>query len=361
MVDLWGGLADPASAVPWRYDTLSVLFSGTKGVTATVTAAVIATGALDPHTPVREYWPEFTADVTVGQVLSHTAGLPYVDGDHDLLDSAGCAELLARQRPLWTPGSRVAYHPLTYGYLAGELLRRITGLSVGRLVRDMVAEPYGIDVHLGTPAQLDPRVARLLRAPDYAISTFLHDGERRRIVERMYRGLLDSDESMNSPAYRRAELAAGSATGTARSMARMYDLIRSGTIIPPGALNAATTTWSKGVDAINDRPALRSRLRARRPDRNVRPWRSRQGRVRPFGCGWWQTRRVARRGAGIPVRHERAAGRERRWPRRPPPGRARQGAVTCPSPPRRGHRNTRAGHPRVGVRHAVVDCETLRR
>ncbi|MBB3666174.1 CubicO group peptidase (beta-lactamase class C family) [Prauserella sediminis] len=251
VVDLWGGLADPASAVPWRDDTLCVLFSGTKGIVATVVAAL---DVLDPDAPVREVWPGFTADATIGHVLAHTAGLPYVDGEHDMLDNAACAALLAEQRPLWTPGTRVAYHALTYGHLVAELLRRATGRSVGTLVRETLAEPFGLDLHLGTPEYLDGRMARLLRAPGYAISTFLDDPERRKIVERMYAGLLDSDERMNSAAYRRAELAAGSATGTARSMARLYDLLGHGQVVAPDPLARATRTWSEGVDAINDRP-----------------------------------------------------------------------------------------------------------
>ncbi|MBB3050760.1 CubicO group peptidase (beta-lactamase class C family) [Prauserella isguenensis] len=251
VVDLWGGLADPGSAVPWREDTLCVLFSGTKGVVATVVAAL---DVLDPAAPVRDLWPEFTADATIGQVLSHTAGLPYVDGEHDMLDNRSCAALLAAQDPLWTPGTRVAYHALTFGHLVAELLRRATGRSVGTLVREVVAEPFGLDLHLGTPEHLDARTARLQRAPGYAISTFLDDPERRKVVERMYAGLLDSDERMNSAAYRRAELAAGSGTGTALSMARLYDLLARGHVVAPDTLARATRAWSEGVDALNDRP-----------------------------------------------------------------------------------------------------------
>ncbi|GAA1225836.1 serine hydrolase domain-containing protein [Prauserella halophila] len=251
VVDLWGGLADPASAAPWRDDTLCVLFSGTKGVVATVVAAL---DVLDPDASVRDLWPEFTADATIGHVLSHTAGLPYVDSPHDMLDNAACAALLSAQRPLWTPGSRVGYHALTHGHLVAELLRRATGRSIGTLVREVLAEPFGLELHLGTPECLDERMARLLRAPGYTISTFLDDPERRKIVERMYAGLLDSDERMNSAAYRRAELAAGSGTGTARSMARLYDLLARGHVVAPDALARATRTWSEGFDAINDRP-----------------------------------------------------------------------------------------------------------
>ncbi|ASR35664.1 penicillin-binding protein [Prauserella marina] len=251
LVDLWGGLADPERGKPWREDTLCVLFSGTKGVVA---AAVAALGVLDPDVEVCQYWPGFTEGVLVHHVLDHTAGLPYVDGAHDLLDSRTCADLLARQDPLWTPGSRVAYHALTYGYLVDELLRRTTGKSAGELVAEVLAGPHELDLHLGTPAALDQRVALLRRAPDYRISTFLDDPDRRRIVERMYSGLLDSDELINSVRYRRAGLAAGGATGTARAMATLYALLADDRIGSPDALARATRTWSRGTDVINDRP-----------------------------------------------------------------------------------------------------------
>ncbi|MEU3271048.1 serine hydrolase domain-containing protein [Saccharomonospora sp. NPDC006951] len=251
LVDLWGGLADADRGEPWRENTLCVLFSGTKGVVAAVVAAL---GVLDPEAEVRRYWPGFTEGVLVHHVLAHTAGLPYVDGEHDLLDSRACAELLAGQAPLWTPGSRVAYHALTYGYLVEELLRRTTGKSAGELVAEVLACPHELDLHLGTPAAFDERVALLRRAPDYRISTFLDDPGRRRIVERMYSGLLDSDDLMNSARYRRAGLVAGGATGTARAMAKLYALLTEGRIGSPEPLARATRTWSEGTDAINDRP-----------------------------------------------------------------------------------------------------------
>jgi CubicO group peptidase (beta-lactamase class C family) len=141
---------------------------------------------------------------------------------------------------------------MTYGYLATELVRRVTGQSLGELVQEVLAAPHGLDLRLYTPP--DVPVATLFRAPGYRISTFLQDEERRRIVERMYRGLLDSPETMNSPEYRGAEFAAGGATGTAASMARLYDLLLSGALVPQPVLAQATRTWSEGIDAINDRP-----------------------------------------------------------------------------------------------------------
>ncbi|WIV55041.1 serine hydrolase domain-containing protein [Amycolatopsis nalaikhensis] len=243
LVELWGGPG-------WTRDTLVVLFSGTKGVVATLMALLTAQGRIDPSSPVKAYWPEFSSgDARVSHVLSHTVGLPYVAADVSFLDNRANALALASQRPLWTPGTRVAYHAATFGYLCTELIRRVTGRSVGAVLRSLLGD---VDIHLGTPPSEDHRVARLTRSPDYRISTFLHDPRRRRIVEKMYRGLLDAD-TINAASYRRAELAAGGATGTAAAMARLYDRIRAG-LIPAPVLAEATRTWSSGTDAINDRP-----------------------------------------------------------------------------------------------------------
>ncbi|HWD05183.1 MAG TPA: serine hydrolase domain-containing protein [Amycolatopsis sp.] len=254
VLELCAGEAAPG--VEWTPDTRVVLFSGTKGIVATLMAILTSRGLIGPGERVARYWPEFAAagkaEVTVAQVLAHTVGLPYVEADLPMTDNAANAAALARQRPLWTPGSRVAYHALTYGYLATELLRRVTGQGTGELVRELLATPHALDLRLGTPASVP--VATLRRAPGYRISTFLEDEERRRVVERMYRGLLDSTATMNSPEYRGAELAAGGAAGTATSMARLYDLLMSGSLVPAAVLGQATRTWSEGVDAINDRP-----------------------------------------------------------------------------------------------------------
>jgi CubicO group peptidase (beta-lactamase class C family) len=258
LVWLCGGRADPGAGAPWRPDTLVVLFSGTKGIAATVAAMLMAHGLLDPDRPVCEYWPEFGAagkrGVRVHHVLAHSAGLPYVDPEPpDRLDNAANAAALAAQAPLWPPGERVAYHALTYGYLVAELARRVTGHSIGTLVRDLLAEPHGLDLHLGAAPELDGRLARVAAAPDYRISTFLTDPSRRATVERIY-GPVPFDELANSVDFRRAQLAGASAVGTADSMARLYDLIAAGAVLDPERLRTATRTWSEGLDAINDRP-----------------------------------------------------------------------------------------------------------
>lgn len=262
LVELHGGLADPDTGRPWAPDTTAVLFSGTKGLAATGCALLAARGLLDPDEPVSRYWPEFAAHgkdaLTVAHVLSHTAGLPYVDDDDDVpaLDNRACAAALAGQAPLWEPGSRVAYHALTFGYLVDELVLRSTGSDTAALVETSLNALPGVDLRLRTPDREARRMARIVREPDYRLSTFLRDPDRRRIVERMYRVLTDDPELVNSPAYRLAGSAAGGGVGGAGSMARVYGLLADPDhpLVPAAALARATRPHGEGVDAVNDRP-----------------------------------------------------------------------------------------------------------
>lgn len=255
LVELYGG--------GWHSGTVAVLFSGTKGVAATacVAQAGPAPHGLDPDAPVARYWPEFAAagkeSTTVAHVLSHAAGLPVVDPAPgspaaDLDDRAGAAAL-AGQPPLWAPGSRIAYHALTYGHLVAELLRRATGRDPRALVEQVAARVPGVRVFLRTPP---PPPSRIVRAPGYRLSTFLHDDPARRaVVERMYRTLADP-ELVNTPAWYRSGALAGAGVAGAASMARLYaalaDPARSP--VPAAALDRATTVHAEGTDAINDRP-----------------------------------------------------------------------------------------------------------
>lgn len=261
-----GGTPAEGAAPPsnWSAETMAVLFSGTKGVVATVGAVLAGQGVLDPAASVASYWPEFAAagkdGVTVAQLLSHTVGLVYADpepGEELRYDNRAQAAVLAAQAPLWNPGSKVAYHALTYGFLAGELFFRVTGKGIGTLVRELVAEPLGLEIHLGLPEELDGRLATIFRSDSYAISTFLQDPERRKIVDRMYgQSLTGAGEPFNSVRMRRAELASGGGIATADAMASLYSHLAAPkpALSSAPALAAATTTWAEGVDAINDRP-----------------------------------------------------------------------------------------------------------
>lgn len=266
LLQLHGGTADRTSGRPWTADTMAVLFSGTKGLTATLAALLVDRGRLDPEAPVVEYWPEFSAagkgQVRVHHLLDHTVGLPYVDpdpaGPAQSLDNRLMAERLAAQPTLWEPGTKVAYHASTYGYLLAEVLHRVSGRSVGALLRTELAELYGLDLHLGLAEEEEPRVAPVFRAEGYRISTFLQDDpERRAIVDRMYGSSLTAEEPpFNSRAHHAAELAAGGGIATADAMAHLYSLLISADapILGRETLARATRTWSEGSDAINDRP-----------------------------------------------------------------------------------------------------------
>lgn len=169
VVDLWGGLADEKSGAPWQEDTVVMTFSTTKGATALVANLLAQRGDLDVETPVAEYWPEFTAagkaGVTVDHLLSHRAGLAWVDrlvSMDDALTWDPVIRALEAQAPSWEPGTAHGYHATTFGWLVGEVVRRVSGASLGTTFRTEVAEPLGLDYHIGLPESEEPRVAHLI-------------------------------------------------------------------------------------------------------------------------------------------------------------------------------------------------------
>ncbi|WP_164234092.1 serine hydrolase domain-containing protein [Microbacterium hydrocarbonoxydans] len=172
VVDLWHGHASADPGRPWTATTPAVIFSGTKGLVAILVARLVESGALDLDAPVAQYWPEFAdagkAAITVRQLMAHRAGLAALRDDIDLagaLDWTTITGLLAAERPLWEPGSAYGYHALTYGWLVGEVIRRVTGTPIGRRFHDEIAGPLSADAWIGIPADREPEVARLLRGP----------------------------------------------------------------------------------------------------------------------------------------------------------------------------------------------------
>ncbi len=168
VADAWGGHANLARTRPWRGDTLVCVFSLTKTLSAMVALLLADRGELDLHAPMARYWPAFAqagkADVTAAQVLSHSAGLPdWAEpfGREDLYDWDKATTLLARQSPAWAPGTDLGYHSMTQGYLLGELVRRVTGRTLGQVFREAFAEPLAADAYIGLPASQDHRVADL--------------------------------------------------------------------------------------------------------------------------------------------------------------------------------------------------------
>ena len=170
--DLWGGHADKARTRPWTRDTIVNVWSTTKGITSICAHRLVDQGKLDLDAPVAKYWPEFAQagkeKIPVNFLLSHRAGLPAVrkqlPADAYVNWPVMCAALAA-QEPWWVPGTKHGYHAITFGYLVGEVIRRITGKTPGTYLREEIAGPLKLDVHIGVDASFDPRIAELIGAP----------------------------------------------------------------------------------------------------------------------------------------------------------------------------------------------------
>lgn len=172
VVNLWGGHADARRRRPWRQDTLASVFSGTKGLTSTCIHLLADRGEIDLQAPVARYWPEFAQagkdQITVGDVLGHRSGV--IAPDHRLhwsqtTDWDLVCRQLAAARPWWTPGTAQGYHMVAFGFILGEVVRRVTGRSLGHYLRTEIAEPMGIDVHIGLPDAEHRRCAEMVNKP----------------------------------------------------------------------------------------------------------------------------------------------------------------------------------------------------
>jgi CubicO group peptidase (beta-lactamase class C family) len=233
VVDLWGGLADPTSGAPWKEETLVLVFSATKGVTAVGANLLIQRGELDPEAPVATLWPEFAANgkdaITVGQVLSHQAGLPYVEGDYTLEESLSwtpIVDALAAQAPIWEPGTKHGYHMRTFGWLVGEIIRRADPhhRSAGTFWRDEIADALGIDFWIGLPEVLESRVAQLV-PPRTDLRELLRAFGDDLLLARVFSnpgGHFNYDQMWNSRRLHAAELPSSNGIGSARGLARLY-------------------------------------------------------------------------------------------------------------------------------------------
>jgi CubicO group peptidase (beta-lactamase class C family) len=180
VVDLWGGLADSDTNRPWNEDTIVQIASTTKGATAICVHILAQRGELDLDAPVVKYWPEFGAngkdDVPVRWLLSHQAGLPVIDTPLTLEEAFAwdpVIRALEAQRPLWQPGTEHVYHSMTFGYLVGEIVRRISGKSLGTFFADEVARPLKLHAWIGLPEAQEPKVARLHYARPFTLDDVL--------------------------------------------------------------------------------------------------------------------------------------------------------------------------------------------
>ncbi|HZS25517.1 MAG TPA: serine hydrolase domain-containing protein [Gaiellaceae bacterium] len=251
VVDVWGGLSDAEAKRPWNEDTIALVASTTKGATAICAHLLAQRGELDLDARVAEYWPEFGAAgkerIPVRWLLSHQAGLPVVDGP--LTFEQACAwqpviRALEAQKPAWRPGTEHLYHSVTFGFLVGEVVRRITGRSLGTFFADEVAVPLGLSAWIGLPEAHEPRVARVGYAAPFTLEEMTAGMiettglDRDTVVAWMdavwspgsvqaraaeLGGALDPTSNYPSTrAFRAAEFPFGNMLSDARSLARMY-------------------------------------------------------------------------------------------------------------------------------------------
>ncbi len=286
VVDLWAGSVDRAGSRPWRPDTLVNTYSTTKGMTALCAHQLVERGKLDLDAPVARYWPEFAAAgkeaIPVRWLLTHRAGLPAVREplpEGALYDWDAMASALARETPAWEPGSQQGYHPLTFGFLVGEVIRRVSGLSVGEWFRREVAGPLEADFHIGLPASEHGRVSDIIGTlappPPRASSGKGGDAPATRLrvkgpLADFFRDMVDPTtlvgaafnnprqraDAVNSPAWRSAEIPAGNGHGTALALARIYGaLARGGAVhgvrlLEGETIEAARSESGEAPDAV---------------------------------------------------------------------------------------------------------------
>jgi CubicO group peptidase (beta-lactamase class C family) len=243
VVDLWGG--HRGKSQPWQHDTLALTFSVTKGMAATAMAVAHSRGLFNLDAPVAQYWPEFAQAgkerVTVRQLLGHQAGLISVDeplsisklADHDWM-----AQILARQRPAWQPGTRHGYHTLTLGWYQNELIRRVDPRrrSIGRFFQEEIARPLGVKFFIGLPPYISEeqlattegfhRLALLRHLRELPTAMLLAGLWPRSLVARSVNILrLNNPAAIGSPDYRRLEIPAANGFGQARAVAKIYSVL----------------------------------------------------------------------------------------------------------------------------------------
>lgn len=228
VVDIWGGYRDSAMSEPWESDTIVNVWSTTKTMTFLCALMLADRGQLDFSASVASYWPEFAENgkerIEVRHVMGHTAGLSGFGeplGIEDLADWEKCTEVLARQKPWWEPGTASGYHAVTQGYLIGEIVRRITGTSIGQWFASEVSGPLGADFHIGLPASEDGRVSPVIppEIPDLGALDPMS------IPVRTFANPPLVAEFANQAWWRRAEIPAANGHGNSRSVATVQSII----------------------------------------------------------------------------------------------------------------------------------------
>ena len=259
VVDVWGGHADAARTRPWQHDTIVNVFSTTKAMTTTCAHLLVERGLLDVDAPVARWWPEFAAagkeNLPVRYLLSHQAGLAALRTPlpvEALYDWPRLTTALAGESPWWEPGTASGYHAITFGYLVGEVVRRITGRTLGAFFRDEMAGPLDADFHIGLAPSTDTRVAEMIAPSTTGLSAggpaATPDPES--LMAKVLGNPRVTPSVANQPAWRRAEIPAANGHGNARSVMRVMTALACGKLLHPDTLARATEEQWLGKDIV---------------------------------------------------------------------------------------------------------------
>jgi CubicO group peptidase (beta-lactamase class C family) len=266
VVDIWGGVADRDTGASWQEDTLQLIFSGTKGLTAGCVLLLVDDGLLDPDAYVSVYWPEFSArgktEITVADVLSHRAGLAAPTTPvtcTEALDGVRMAALLADQSPHWAEDTRLAYHARTFGWLCDALVRRIANMSTGQFFRQRICERLNLEAWIGLPVAYEARVSRLDASDFEALDETGYEPDYARLI---YGNppLFGPPISWNEHAFHAGEFPSSNGIVTARAMAEYYACLAGGgelngvRLWSEEAVLAARAERVRGVDPYTGEP-----------------------------------------------------------------------------------------------------------
>lgn len=282
VINLWGGYQDASRTKAWQEDTLVNVFSVTKGVTATCISRLIDQGKLDPSMKVAHYWPEYGCngkeDTKVSDLLCHRAAMfGFKDGipEGSFQDWKKFVHRLEVQAPYSKPGSSQGYHALTFGWLTGELVRRVDGRSVGQYFKDEIAAPFGIDFHIGLPIIDHGRCADMIMMernkiklpgefikyiPNFVLPTALKNFKTALISGDFHEAFQSREEDavnyVNSVDWRLAEIPSANGHGSAKSLAKLFGILSNGcsrdgiSIMSKDVLQNAITPYSSGPDSV---------------------------------------------------------------------------------------------------------------
>ncbi len=261
VADFWGGWADAARTAPWERDTIVNVWSTTKTMTSLAALVLVDRGELDVDAPVSRYWPEFAHNgkdgVLVRHLMSHTSGVSGWEQpvtQDDIYDWERSTAMLAAQAPWWEPGSASGYHALNQGHLVGEVVRRISGKSLGTFFAEEIAGPLGADFHIGLAAEHDRRVSPVIAPPPlpFDLDTIDKDSP----MYKTFVGPPVDANYANTEPWRRAEIGAANGHGNARSVARVQAVVANGgtvdgvRLLSPATIARIFEVQADGTDLV---------------------------------------------------------------------------------------------------------------